>query len=54
MSYTYKIIQIPPSISLREKDHEGDEAAAYLEKIVNDMAVQGWEFLSRRPARCSG
>ena len=44
MGYEYKMVQIPPNISVAEKQHKGNEAAAYLEKIVNQYAKEGWEF----------
>lgn len=34
MKYQYKMVQIPPSISVRSKDYKGGEAAGYLEDIV--------------------
>lgn len=42
--YTYKMIQIPTNIAVQMKAHKGNEAAAYLEGIVNEYANQGWEF----------
>ena len=42
--YRYKMVQIPPNISVEQKGHKGDEAAAYLETVVNKYASQGWEF----------
>lgn len=44
MMYEYKMIQIPPNIAVQMKAHKGNEAAAYLENIVNEYASQGWEF----------
>jgi hypothetical protein len=44
MAFQYKMIQIPPQISVRQKDVKGQEAALYLEHVVNDYARQGWEF----------
>lgn len=44
MAFQYKMIQIPPQISVRQKDIKGQEAALYLERIVNEFASQGWEF----------
>jgi hypothetical protein len=44
MRYTYKMVQVPPTISIRARDYRGGEAAAYLESVVNQYAVQGWEF----------
>lgn len=45
MNYIYKMIQIPPNISVQAKYHQGNEAASYLESLVNQWAEQGWEFL---------
>jgi hypothetical protein len=42
--YKYKMVQIPPNIAVQMKAHKGNEAAAYLEKIVNAYAEDGWEF----------
>lgn len=44
MAYTYKMVQVPPNITVNAKQHKGSEAAAYLQGIVNEMAEQGWEF----------
>ena len=44
MNYDYRMVQIPTSISLRAKDARGQEAAHYLQKIVDENAVNGWEF----------
>jgi len=44
MNYTYKMIQVPPNIEVAMKQHKANEAAAYLEEVVNEMASQGWEF----------
>jgi hypothetical protein len=44
MKYTYKMVQVPPSISVRAKDYRGGEAATYLESVVNQYAAKGWEF----------
>ncbi|WP_368640772.1 DUF4177 domain-containing protein [Castellaniella ginsengisoli] len=44
MKYTYKMIQIPPNISVDAKKHKGSEAAAYLQDEVNTQARNGWEF----------
>ncbi|MGR7921899.1 hypothetical protein ACU6RQ_12470 [Zobellella denitrificans] len=44
MVYEYKMVQVPPNISVEKKNHKGNEAAAYLQNIANDMAEQGWEF----------
>lgn len=44
MAYEYKMIQIPRTIVVKEKEHQGNEAAYYLETLANTMAAQGWEF----------
>ncbi|HYE75627.1 MAG TPA: DUF4177 domain-containing protein [Blastocatellia bacterium] len=44
MFYHYKMLQIPPSISVQKKEYRGNEAAGYLQEIVNAEATQGWEF----------
>lgn len=43
--YSYKMVQIPPNIEVEQKNHSGNEAAAYLEGVVNQYAADGWEFL---------
>jgi len=42
--YEYKMVQVPPNIAVQQKHHKGSEAAAYLEKVVNKYARDGWEF----------
>ncbi len=42
--FTYKMVQIPPNIAISMKAHKGNEAATYLEGIVNEYAADGWEF----------
>lgn len=42
--YEYKMVQIPTNIAVEMKKHKGNEAAAYMEKVVNEYARQGWEF----------
>jgi hypothetical protein len=44
MAYEYKMIQVPPTIVVKEKEYRGQEAAYYLQSIVNEQAAQGWEF----------
>jgi hypothetical protein len=47
---TYKMVQIPPNISLAAKTMTGrapdpsQAAAQYLESAVNNMAKDGWNF----------
>lgn len=42
--FVYKMVQIPPNIAVDMKAHKGNEAAAYLEGVVNEYAADGWEF----------
>lgn len=42
--YTYKMVQVPPNISVRAKDNKAGIAAAYLQDVVNEHAADGWEF----------
>lgn len=42
--YTYKMQQVPPNISIESKGRKGNEAATYLEVVVNEQARDGWEF----------
>lgn len=42
--YTYKMIQVPPNISVKAKDNKNGIAATYLQEVVNTWAVEGWEF----------
>lgn len=44
MAYQYKMVQVPPTISISSKEDEEGIAAAYLEEIVNQKAQEGWEF----------
>lgn len=41
--YEYRMVQIPPSITVRQA--VGNEAAFYLQRIVNEEASRGWEFM---------
>lgn len=41
--YVYKMVQIPPSIKL-QGEQQGNEAADYLQSVVNRYAKEGWEF----------
>jgi hypothetical protein len=40
--YTYKMVQLPQTILL--KQDTGKEIAVYLEKLVCEGSIQGWEF----------
>ena len=42
--HQYKMVQVPPNIEVQAKQHKGNEAAAYLENVVNSYALDGWEF----------
>ncbi|PXF32493.1 hypothetical protein WH50_04205 [Pokkaliibacter plantistimulans] len=42
--FEYKMVQIPPNIAVQMKAHRGNEAAAYLENVVNEYAADGWDF----------
>jgi hypothetical protein len=44
MAYEYKMVQVPPTIQVRERDLKGSEAASYLASVVTKEAVQGFEF----------
>jgi hypothetical protein len=38
------MVQVPPNVEVQAKLHSGNEAAAYLEGVVNANARDGWEF----------
>ena len=38
------MVQIPPNISIEMKNEKGNEAASYLENIINNYSKEGWEF----------
>jgi hypothetical protein len=42
--YTYKMVQVPPNVSVASKGRKGNEAADYLQNVVNELASEGWEF----------
>ncbi|MFM0277720.1 DUF4177 domain-containing protein [Paraburkholderia sediminicola] len=44
MAFEYKMVQAPSNIAVRAREHRGDEAAAYLEGVVNEHARDEWEF----------
>ncbi|MGV8040525.1 MAG: DUF4177 domain-containing protein [Thermoanaerobaculaceae bacterium] len=44
MAFTYHMVQVPPTIVVKSREHQGNEAAAYLEGIANHYAALGWEF----------
>jgi hypothetical protein len=43
--YEYRMVQIPPSIVIKQSHTTGNEAALYLERVVNEQAKKGWEFM---------
>ncbi|GGC63540.1 hypothetical protein GCM10011400_59220 [Paraburkholderia caffeinilytica] len=44
MAFEYRMVQVPPNIAVRAREHRGKEAAAYLGRGVNEYARHGWEF----------
>ena len=44
MSYEYKMLQIPPRIQVKTNEAQGNEAAYFLESIVNKWSSENWEF----------
>jgi hypothetical protein len=44
MTWTYKMVQVPPTITVDARGERGTEAARYLEDLVNRQAERGWEF----------
>ena len=42
--YTYKMVQIAPSLVVSAQHQQGQEAAYHLEALVNQWAAAGWEF----------
>jgi len=42
--YTYKMVQIAPSLVVKAGQQQGQEAAQHLETLVNQWATLGWEF----------
>jgi len=43
-TYEYKMVQIRPTIAVQAGNHVGDEAARYLQAVVDEQTVDGWEF----------
>ena len=43
MSFEYKMVQIPPNVSVQAQA-QGNEAAGYMQSVVNSEATEGWEF----------
>jgi len=38
------MVQIPPNVTVDAEKHKGNEAAIYLQGVVNPCAKDGWEF----------
>ena len=43
MPYQYRMVQVPPNVSVQGVE-QGQEAAQYLQNLVNEQTRQGWEF----------
>lgn len=44
MRYQYRMVQLAPIVTIEHGKQKGNEAALYLQNIVDDHAKQGWEF----------
>jgi hypothetical protein len=44
MVYQYRMVQVPPTIVVKDKSQQGSAAANYLQSIANQLAGEGWEF----------
>jgi hypothetical protein len=44
MTYEYFMVQVPPTIQVKQKEFVGNEAAYFLQTAANQYATQGWEF----------
>lgn len=42
--FEYRMIQVPPTITVKAKEFRGNEAAMYLQDLANQQAGEGWEF----------
>ncbi len=58
--YVYKMVQVPPVIEVAPGASAGQQAASYLQGVVNAQASKGWEFYRtdsigvRMPPGCMG
>ncbi|MFW6174790.1 MAG: DUF4177 domain-containing protein [Chloroflexota bacterium] len=43
MPYQYRMIQIPPNVSVQGSDQR-TAVASYLQQLANEQAREGWEF----------
>lgn len=44
MKYIYKVVSVPKSIGVKKGNNLAKTIAEYIEKIINKMAEDGWEF----------
>lgn len=44
MNYEYRMIQTPSNLTVQAKGRKGNEAADYLQTVVNRETTEGWEF----------
>lgn len=44
MNFEYFMVQVPPTIQVKQKEFMGNEAAYFLQTTANQYAAQGWEF----------
>lgn len=42
--YDYLTVQVPPTIVVRSKDLVGNEAAQFLQTLIDSHAASGWDF----------
>jgi hypothetical protein len=42
--FQYQMVQVPPNIQVQAKTQKGNEAANYLQNVVNQYTADGWEF----------
>ncbi len=43
-TYEHKMVQIKPTIAVHGSAHSGDDAARYLQDVVDQHTADGWEF----------
>jgi hypothetical protein len=44
MLYQYLMVQVPSNLGVKSSSYQGNEAAQFLQNVVNHHAAQGWEF----------
>lgn len=44
MTHEYLMVQVPPTITVKQKEYVGNEASFYLQSLANEKSAQGWEF----------